>query len=123
MAQKRRKTGGRYTARPAPVEAKCTELLQGPGVAVVVALDELGELAGLRADVEAKVVEAVADARSVGASWTSIGAKLGVSRQGAQERYGATSPPKGGTEVRVIVERLRSVTIGNKSAGDNGNDR
>jgi hypothetical protein len=90
---------------------------------VVAALEDVGELAALRAGLDVRVVEAVADARSVGATWTAIGVKLGVSRQSAQERYGGTSPPKGGTEVRVIVERLRSVTVGNKSAGDNGNGR
>ena len=40
---------------------------------------------------EAALAAAVTRARQTGASWTVIGAQLGISRQGAQQRF--THPP------------------------------
>jgi len=41
-----------------------------------------------RAQSERQVAEAVAAARRVGLSWKRIGAEIGISAQGAQQRYG-----------------------------------
>jgi hypothetical protein len=41
-----------------------------------------------RAEVEATVAEAVADARADGHSWASIGTVLGTSGEAARQRYG-----------------------------------
>jgi len=42
-----------------------------------------------RARSERQVAEAVDSARRAGMSWKRIGAELGISAQGAQQRYGA----------------------------------
>jgi hypothetical protein len=42
-----------------------------------------------RARSEQQLIEAVATARSAGISWQKIGALVGTSAQGAQQRYGA----------------------------------
>lgn len=54
---------------------------EGPALAAI--------LAALRDrnDAQARIDAAVAQARSEGASWTAIGAMLGVSRQAALKRY------------------------------------
>jgi len=44
-----------------------------------------------RARSERQVVDAVAAARGAGLSWKRIGAQIGTSAQGAQQRYGATA--------------------------------
>lgn len=51
------------------------------------ALHRLEDLADQRRDMEFEIEEAVADARSAGASWSQVGATLGLTRQGAQQRY------------------------------------
>ena len=57
----------------------------------------------LRAELEAAIVTAVQGQRSIGRSWTYIGAALGMKRQSAQERYGE----KAGTENRGEQESDR----------------
>lgn len=52
---------------------------------------ELAELVSLRDELEAVIRQAVAGQRSVGRSWAYIGAALGITRQSAQERYGASN--------------------------------
>ncbi|MCW2573487.1 MAG: hypothetical protein JWO88_3545 [Frankiales bacterium] len=42
-----------------------------------------------RAHSERQVAEAVTAARRAGVSWKRIGSELGISAQGAQQRYGA----------------------------------
>lgn len=49
---------------------------------------ELADLAALRDDLEAVIVASVAAWRAQGRSWSSIGDALGISKQGAQQRYG-----------------------------------
>jgi hypothetical protein len=44
-----------------------------------------------RARSERQVAEAVTAARRAGVSWKRIGIELGISAQGAQQRYGAIS--------------------------------
>jgi len=41
-----------------------------------------------RAEAEAALAEAVAQARQAGVSWASIGARLGTSGEAARQRYG-----------------------------------
>lgn len=49
---------------------------------------ELADLAGLRDEVDNVIAQAVAGWRADGRSWGTIGAALGLTRQGAQQRYG-----------------------------------
>lgn len=49
--------------------------------------DDLAGLAQLSADVDQALADAVATARADGASWAEIGSLLGISRQGAQQRF------------------------------------
>src|SRR5256885_12505146 len=46
--------------------------------------------------------EAVTSARSAGHSWEAIGGVLGISRQAAQQRFGATDPPEPGRNQKVL---------------------
>ena len=46
-----------------------------------------------RARSERQVADAVGAARRAGLSWKRIGAELGISAQGAQQRYGALAEP------------------------------
>ncbi len=50
-------------------------------------LRELRAAAALRRDAEQRVEAAVLSARHAGASWGVIGAQLGVTRQGARQRF------------------------------------
>jgi hypothetical protein len=48
--------------------------------------------ASLAADVDNAIRHAVTGLRETGYSWAEIGARLGVSRQAAQQRWGGTQP-------------------------------
>jgi hypothetical protein len=50
-------------------------------------LRELRAAAALRRDAEQRVEAAVLSARHAGASWGLIGAQLGITRQGARQRF------------------------------------
>jgi hypothetical protein len=63
--------------RPVPLPA-------GPGLDVLGWVTTAHQHAGAT---EATLAAAVTRARQAGASWTAIGAHLGVSRQGAQQRF------------------------------------
>ena len=52
-----------------------------------VVLRELRAASALRRDAEQRVEAAVLSAREAGASWGLIGAQLGVTRQGARQRF------------------------------------
>lgn len=52
------------------------------------ALDRLDAVRRLRERAESVEVESVAQARAEGWSWTKIGALYGMSKQGAQQRFG-----------------------------------
>jgi hypothetical protein len=47
-----------------------------------------------RADAEAALAEAIAQARQAGASWASIGTVLGTSGEAARQRYGPEGRPR-----------------------------
>lgn len=49
---------------------------------------DLTDLVQLREHMETAIASAVAGQRAAGASWSRIGAGLGVTRQSAHERYG-----------------------------------
>lgn len=51
-------------------------------------VDALQDLAALADQVDQAVTEAVAGLRARGYSWTEIGDRLGISKQGAQQRWG-----------------------------------
>lgn len=59
-------------------------------VAPFAALSELGELAEQLRTLEAEVDTKVRLARVAGASWSQIGFKVGLTKQGAQQRWGNT---------------------------------
>lgn len=48
----------------------------------------LPQLTALAAEVEQATADAVAGLRAAGYSWTDIASRLGVTRQGAQQRWG-----------------------------------
>ena len=47
-------------------------------------------LVGLAEEIDAAMAEAVKGLRTQGYSWAEIGARLGISRQAAQQRWGAS---------------------------------
>lgn len=49
---------------------------------------ELADLAALRTDVDNVIADAVDTWRKQGRSWATIGEALGMTKQGAQQRYG-----------------------------------
>ena len=49
---------------------------------------ELADLATLRTEIETVIASAVDTWRKQGRSWATIGDALGISKQGAQQRYG-----------------------------------
>jgi L-amino acid N-acyltransferase YncA len=53
-------------------------------------LSELRAAAAARRAAEERVESAVANARNVGLSWGIVGAQLGITRQGARQRYEAS---------------------------------
>ena len=53
-------------------------------------VEALGLLVGLAEEVDAAMAEAVKGLRARSYSWTEIGARLGISRQAAQQRWGTS---------------------------------
>ena len=53
-------------------------------------VEALGLLVGLAGEIDAAMAEAVKGLRAHGYSWAEIGARLGISRQAAQQRWGAS---------------------------------
>ena len=51
-------------------------------------VEALGLLVGLAGEIDAAMAEAVKGLRAHGYSWAEIGARLGISRQAAQQRWG-----------------------------------
>lgn len=54
-------------------------------------IEGLAELAALSRDMDAAMTVAVTGLRATGFSWTDIAGRLGVTRQAAHQRFGATS--------------------------------
>ncbi len=64
-----------------------------PGDEIDVAEFSLRRAVLARARSERQVADAVGAARRAGLSWKRIGAELGISAQGAQQRYGIFAEP------------------------------
>jgi ribosomal protein S20 len=58
-------------------------------------VDALADMAGLASELDEMISRAVAGLRRAGYSWAEIAARLGVTRQAAQQRWAACSKPKG----------------------------
>lgn len=56
-------------------------------------IDRLDRLQAARDHVELGIQDTVTKLRDDGVTWTQIAASLNVTRQSAQERYGAIRPP------------------------------
>ena len=52
-------------------------------------VEALTLMLGLSAEIDTAIAEAVTGLRAAGYSWAEIGARLGVTRQAAQQRWGA----------------------------------
>jgi len=79
--------------------------MRDPVADLVACLDAVAEVSEVQREASEQLKTTVGLARAAGASWTVIGAKLGVTRSAAQQRYGKTSPPKGETEFVVRLGR------------------
>ena len=55
-------------------------------------IDALADITILAADIDNAIRHAVTGLRTAGYSWAEIGARLGVTRQAAQQRWGGTRP-------------------------------
>jgi hypothetical protein len=55
-------------------------------------IDALTLMTALSADIDTAIAQAITGLRSVGYSWADIAARLGITRQAAQQRWG-TQPP------------------------------
>ena len=55
-------------------------------------LRHIAELVQQRDQVDSELAESVLAARAAKRSWSEIGARLGVSKQAAQRKYGARTP-------------------------------
>jgi hypothetical protein len=54
-------------------------------------VDALIAMTGLAAEIDAAIGQAVTGLRQFGYSWAEIGARLGITRQAAQQRWGQAS--------------------------------
>jgi hypothetical protein len=51
-------------------------------------VDALADMTGLSAELDKAITQAVTGLRNIGYSWAEIAARLGVTRQAAQQRWG-----------------------------------
>ncbi len=77
---------GHSEGRPETEEAFHQEWIEH--VAPFVALHDVGELVEQQRGIEDRIEDAVRLARSNGASWSQIGRAAGLTKQGAQQRWG-----------------------------------
>jgi hypothetical protein len=54
-------------------------------------VEALAHMLGLAGEIDTTIAEAVKGLRGCGYSWAEIGARLGITRQAAQQRWGASS--------------------------------
>ena len=81
-----------------------TPLPTGPIVDVLGWVSETHEQA---ATAHRRLAAAVTRARQAGHPWSAIGARLGISRQAAQQRFDRTSPPRTSRETPPSHARIR----------------
>jgi hypothetical protein len=55
-------------------------------------IDAITHMAAIAADCDIAISEAITGLRAVGYSWADIAARLGITRQAAQQRWGAGKP-------------------------------
>jgi hypothetical protein len=55
-------------------------------------IEAIADMAAIAADLDDAIKAAVTGLRSFGYSWADIAARLGVTRQGAQQRWGGDAP-------------------------------
>jgi hypothetical protein len=53
-------------------------------------VEALALMLGLAEEIDTAIAEAVTGLRACGYSWAEIGARLGITRQAAQQRWGAS---------------------------------
>lgn len=71
------------------------DVFQGPVVASGASvLEQVAKAKREQVDAESRLGRLVAEARSKGSTWQEVGAALGVSPQGARQRFGAAAAPK-----------------------------
>jgi hypothetical protein len=56
-------------------------------------------------DAETELRFAVAEARGAGVTWAELAVELGITRQAAQQRFGAGLPSRAGTRTRGAKNR------------------
>ena len=56
-------------------------------------VEALIPMLGLSAEIDAAITQAVHGLRGFGYSWAEIGSRLGITRQAAQQRWGARHDP------------------------------
>ncbi len=83
-------TDAKYNSRDCPeeIEDRFFAPAWDAHVAPYVALYDLDELTDQLRDLEERIVDKVQLARAGGASWAEVGRAAGLSRQGAQQRWG-----------------------------------
>jgi hypothetical protein len=90
-ASRRRRALG-YRPKPVPVFTVAPEPKpEAPilGWQALRALDDLAVLVEERRLLDARIAEIVTGLAAVGVSWAEIGRSLGMTRQGARQRYGS----------------------------------
>jgi hypothetical protein len=76
-------------------------------------VEALALMLGLAEEIDAATAEAVKGLRACGYSWAEIGARLGITRQAAQQRWG-----NGKHRTTVRWQTREVVTMFSLSAGD-----
>ena len=55
-------------------------------------IDAIADMAALADDLDVAIRDAITGLRAQGYSWADIGARLGITRQAAQQRWGGDAP-------------------------------
>jgi ATP-dependent Clp protease ATP-binding subunit ClpA len=80
----------------------------------------LAVLVKMRADLNAAEEKLVAEALHAGASWSQIGAALGVTRQAAHARHRNAAPAAPESEVTITIHARRAVRLAREEAATLG---
>jgi hypothetical protein len=57
-------------------------------------IDAVSDMAAIAAACDTAITEAISGLRAMGYSWADIAARLGITRQAAQQRWGTSKPPQ-----------------------------
>lgn len=91
VSRHRRSRGRRRSTAAKTVSSPAVPGARSVGPLVPPETHELRRLVERRSKVESAIEREVARLSAMGLSWTAIGAALGVTRQGARQRYGLRS--------------------------------